>query len=524
MWDWTDRTSVILFDAALSTAVFLTFIVLAMLACRQPARRILLARVALLASVAILPLVAFGRLPRLDVIDTLVESRFFPRSLFLGATNIEATASDAPDTRPVSVAEDRVLPQWLPASASAAGNWLPRGLTLLDLMCAAAGSAWLVLGLAGVHWVIYRSRPPASATRSLFEALVAGRSRAVARTGLRVCSRLRHPVATGFFHPTILIPEALDQADGDVELLRLSLLHEIAHAERSDHWFSTAASMAQAIWFFIPHVWWIRSQLLIDQEFLADRSAAEHYGATSEYASALLALVTPDRAASGPVSRTPARDATAIGTFGVQSPLFQRIMMLLHCPYPVESRTPRVWSWTSRLAVVVASIAAACLVIRWPQASLAVPAPSSASSARSRFQVDHFIAEPLHDGSAAGRSLVYIMPVALPPHFDLSFEVRTSEADLSQIRIAGLPLGVPGGATMASDPLRGPASPGASGSERGATDWHRVHLHSDHRQVSVVVDGHTIPGPSSTAAASYWLTVEPPSHVPAEFRHLMITW
>ena len=85
MWVWMDRIGIILFDAAFSTAVFLTLIVLAMLACRQPARRILLARVAFLASLAIIPIVAWGHLPRLDVIDTFVESRFFPRALFLAA-------------------------------------------------------------------------------------------------------------------------------------------------------------------------------------------------------------------------------------------------------------------------------------------------------------------------------------------------------------------------------------------------------------------------------------------------------
>ena len=83
MWAWMDRIGITLFDATLSAAVFLTFIVLAMLACRQPARRILLARVALLASLAIVPVVGWGRLPRLDVIDTFVESRFFPKALFL---------------------------------------------------------------------------------------------------------------------------------------------------------------------------------------------------------------------------------------------------------------------------------------------------------------------------------------------------------------------------------------------------------------------------------------------------------
>ena len=43
MWVWIDRAGSILFDATLSTAIFLTLVVLAMLVCRQPTRRLLIA-------------------------------------------------------------------------------------------------------------------------------------------------------------------------------------------------------------------------------------------------------------------------------------------------------------------------------------------------------------------------------------------------------------------------------------------------------------------------------------------------
>ena len=329
-------------------------------------------------------------------------------------------------------------------------------------------------------------------------------------------------MVTGLLRPTILIPAALDQSDQDPEPLRLSLLHEIAHAERSDHWFSTAAGMAQAIWFFIPQVWWIRSQLLIDQEFLADRAAAEHYGTSSEYASSLLSLAAPDARGAAAPARNSARDAPVAGTIGVQSPLFQRMMMLLHCPFPVESRTPRVWSWTSRLAVVVASIAAACLVIRWPQASLAVLAPPAAGSPRHLFEVDQFVAQPPQQAPGTERSLLYIIPVALPSHFDLDVEVFSSEADLPQIRIAGQGLGLARGSTTSGPSLPGPDSPHAIDASPAA-DWHRVHIHSDHHHVSVLVDGHAI-STVSRNAASNWLTVEPPPHISVPFRNLMVTW
>jgi len=67
MWMWLDRVSLILFDAALSTGLFLSVVVLAMLVCRQPSRRLLLVRSSLLASLAIIPVVAVLPLPRVDV-------------------------------------------------------------------------------------------------------------------------------------------------------------------------------------------------------------------------------------------------------------------------------------------------------------------------------------------------------------------------------------------------------------------------------------------------------------------------
>jgi hypothetical protein len=338
---------------------------------------------------------------------------------------------------------------------------------------------------------------------------------------LRVSARLRHPVVTGLFRPTILIPEALDCAESDPEPLRLSLLHEIAHAERSDHWFSTIAGMAQAVWFFLPHVWWLRAQLLIDQEFLADRSAAERYGTSSEYASSLLSLATHPGLEPGVKPGPSAGDAPRAGTVGVQSPLFQRMLMLLHCPYPLEPRTPRLWSWTSRVAVIGASIAAACLVIRWPQASFALPAtpPAAAGLASPRFQVTQFVAKPLHEDGNSPRSMIYVMPVALPAAFDLDVDVLSTAAQLAHVRIAGQPLGVRKALPRPADSdSAAPPSPGAD------RIWRHIHLHRDRHRTILTMDNQPVPVASPGAASSNWLTIEPPADGPVEFRNLIVNW
>ncbi|MHB1556542.1 MAG: M56 family metallopeptidase [Isosphaeraceae bacterium] len=516
MLAWMDRIWIILFDASLSTAVFTTFIVLVMLACRQPARRILVARVALLSSLAIVPLVGFGRLPRLDVLDTLIESRFFPRSPFLSS---EPRGEEAP--RSPSESGDweviRLVPSWVVDHESAVARWLPRGLTFVDLACVGLSFAWLILGVGGVQWVIGRSRPASPSTLALFEQLVAGRSGAARSARLRVSARLRHPVVAGLLRPTILIPEALDREDADLEPLRLSLLHEIAHAEQSDHWFSTIAGTAQAIWFFLPQMWWIRSRLMIDQEFLADRSAADRYGTSSEYASSLLSLAVPRRAPRGEIVQdaSPASAASASGTIGVQSPLFQRVLMLLHCPYPVEVRTPRLWSWTSRVGVVVASVLAACLVIRWPQASFALPpTPLAVTGHRSRFQVNQFVAQPIHESRRTQRSLVYVLPLTLPATFDLEVDVQASLSDLASVRIAGIPLDSPRrplAESLPADALNGEA-------------WWHVRMHRDHRRITLAVEGRDVPVAVKSDALANWLTIEPPADRSVAFHKLVVTW
>lgn len=521
MWFWLDRIGTILFDAGFATAVFSTLIVLAMLGCRQPARRILLARVSLLASLAIIPLVAWGHLPRLYVVDTFVESPFFPRALFLAAAALEPTGPPGAGEPVATEGPGRFVPVWLLERVDAGRRWLPRGLTMLDLACVAVGTAWLVLGIGGVQWLIRRSRPPSPEARALFEGLMAAEARGPVRIGLRVCSRLRHPVVSGLFRPVILIPEALDRVDDDPEPLRLSLLHELAHAERWDHWFSTAASVSQSIWFFLPQIWWIRSRLLIDQEFLADRAAAQRYGTSSAYASSLLSLAAPGHPAGRDEPEPePARPGGASETIGVQSPLFQRMMMLLHCPYPLESRTPRVWSWTSRFAVILGSIAAACLVIRWPQATFAVPAPAPAGAPRPRFQAPHFVTEPLLDVDGRLRSRVYVLPFTLPRRYDLDLDARCQAAGPVGIRLVGQSIEIPG---LPDDP--GVAEffpPSLVGDD--TSEWHHVHLHRDARGLTIEVDGRSVPPSGDNGSAREWLTIEPPPSSPVEFRNLVVTW
>jgi beta-lactamase regulating signal transducer with metallopeptidase domain len=513
MWVWIDRASPILFDAALSTAIFLSAIVLAMLICRQPSRRLQIARAALLASLAMLPLVALAPLPRLDLVNSFIEPSLLPPSMTAGSDSLERPA---PGAFLSGLLATWHIPGDLQEYVWIAWRWLPRSLALVDLACVAVGCAWLLLGFWGVRWLLRHSQVPSPATSALFERLTGGAAHG--HVVLRVSPRVRRPVVVGMLRPTILIPPSYDEPESVTELLRLGLLHEIAHAEQADSWFGTVASLAQTVWFFLPHVWWIRSQLLIDQEFLADRAAALRYGTPADYAASLLSLA--ESAPSSPAeTRPPARGEfwPDFGNLDGRSPLFQRMLMLLYCPFRVDVRVSRVWAWTGRLTVVAAAILAACVCIRWPypagarthgQADGAAPTDQS-------FRVADFVAEPMVF-LPGGRALPYIMPVALPTHFDLTVEVLASMTDLANVHIAGHPLG--GG-------QRSPAIPEASWGSFAHTDsWHQIRLVRQGFQLSLWVDGQKMPGPINPQATSEWLTFEPSPDRAAHFRNLIVNW
>ena len=110
-------------------------------------------------------------------------------------------------------------------------------------------------------------------------------------TAVRVSSSVvERPVLVGLRRTTILIPASYEEPEASIEVCRLSLLHELAHAAESDAGFGTIASLAHSVWFFLPHIWWMRSQLMMDQEFIADHTASQRYGAPQDYAASLLSL------------------------------------------------------------------------------------------------------------------------------------------------------------------------------------------------------------------------------------------
>jgi hypothetical protein len=508
MWLVFDMLSRVLIDAGVANAILLSLVVVMMVVTRQPSRRIRLAQTGFYAALLMLPMVVFSPVPRLYPVDWMVRNGLMPPQLLPRSSQF-ATGDPlgrrfkarlgSPGPRPHSAAEWPV------------GEPLTRALTLFHLGGAALGIGWFGLGLWGFRRLLRRSREPSEAAQRIFNELLADLGRAPPHPSLRVSAWLRGPVLGGVARPCILIPERLDDEDVDPSSLRLILLHELAHADRGDVWFGALAGLCQSFWFFLPHLWWLRSQLRIDQEFLADRIAAGPIGDSTAYARWLVGLSSTRSAPEpAPLAAEPAeRSGPPWWRGGFTSPLLQRVAMLLYCPFRVEEHPPAWYSIVMPALLMITAAGVSSFRLLAPLDPSALLHQSRASDPLvSSLNISKFVLVP---GPTA------VLPLALPPTFHLTADVLANEAALEQVRLSGHPL-------VAPDAL-------ADGSSSPDPDEpptpHRIEMRRTLGGMTLTVDEVDVPivdlhdeeldGPQ-------WLTLTPPRDSTAVFRELLVTW
>ena len=116
-----------------------------------------------------------------------------------------------------------------------------------------------------------------------------------------------------------------DAADAE---LRWVFAHELTHLRRRDPWSSWGFGLAQAVYFFLPWFWWVRRQVRLCQEYVADAAAAGAGPAADEYAEFLVSLA---RGTAVPLG------ATGLGS---SSDLLRRVQMLLQPSTRVQGSWP----------------------------------------------------------------------------------------------------------------------------------------------------------------------------------------
>jgi beta-lactamase regulating signal transducer with metallopeptidase domain len=190
--------------------------------------------------------------------------------------------------------------QWI-VTALLAGYAGVAGLFLLRWLLAHAALAWLLRG----------ARPAPASVAEILEELAPGR-----KSRLVVSPRVRVPFSYGLLRPTMVLPASM--ADAPPRVLRWVLAHERSHLERGDGWAGLLLALGQAAFFFVPWFWWLRRQVRLCQEHVADAAAVAAGGAPEDYAEFLLGWIAAPRA---PLVGT--------GVFGSSSDLYRRITMLL---------------------------------------------------------------------------------------------------------------------------------------------------------------------------------------------------
>jgi beta-lactamase regulating signal transducer with metallopeptidase domain len=251
-------------------------------------------------------------------------------------------AGQSPDSLATEAAPEAAPPPawtWHDVTAPAVAAYL--------LVAAALASRWL-LGQWALGRLLRQARPAAPRVRRLFTAMADGAVWPFPR--LRLSRRLRAPVCFGLRRPAVLLPEPMDEA-GDAEL-RWVFAHELTHLRRRDQWSSWGLGLAQAVYFYLPWFWWLRRQVRLCQEYVADAAAADTGDAADEYAEFLVSL------ARGPV--TPL-GATGLGS---SSDLLRRVQMLLQSKTGVHGTWPRGRSLLAAGGLLAAAVFAGGVGLR----------------------------------------------------------------------------------------------------------------------------------------------------------------
>jgi beta-lactamase regulating signal transducer with metallopeptidase domain len=205
---------------------------------------------------------------------------------------------------------------------------------------------WWLVGIAQLVRLCRTATPaPASAVEAFRE--IAGP--AADRVRLLASRRIELPLTFTGLAPVILLPEVVCRDGGAA--LRFCLAHEWSHVERRDAWRWYLATLVQFVFFYQPLFWWLRRQLRLCQDYLADARAAEQAPEAEDYADYLVALAR--RAAGVPMA--------ALGIGDRRSNLYRRILMLLTNREPLERRCLTRWNVGATLAGLLLLFAVAAV-------------------------------------------------------------------------------------------------------------------------------------------------------------------
>ena len=266
---------------------------------------------------------------------------------------------------------------------------LPQWPVLVVLGIFAVGVVWNILKLAYDLWLLRRLKKQAfSPSHELIEMFESVTSAKGMRPGiaLKVHSKLKTPLALGFFRPLILMPETLSDALNSSAKEQI-LKHELAHLLRYDDWTNLYQRLIQACYFFHPAVWLVSLRADVEREIACDDHVLDRAGQAKSYALMLTQFANRER---------DRHLASASAVWNKQSQIKERIEMLLDHH---RNTAPRPARLSTGLLTTAALFVAALTLQYGPRVALADdPVASSsdtpAASGNSNFIFDDEVEEP----------------------------------------------------------------------------------------------------------------------------------
>ena len=224
-------------------------------------------------------------------IATVVMLRSAPSTSVIGSAATFAPPAFAPASVPsnrpagapffasTAVRASAVVEPWLPLVVSV---WFSGVLLLLARF---GGASWRVRRLRRVSLQSPLSRWQETGRRLADRLLI--------RRGFRIVDSMLVdvPSVIGTIRPVILLPvAALTSLTTDqIEAL---LAHELAHIRRRDYAVNIAQTLAEALLFFHPAVWWMSARIREEREHCCDDIAVEVCAEPVVYASALAEIAS----------------------------------------------------------------------------------------------------------------------------------------------------------------------------------------------------------------------------------------
>jgi beta-lactamase regulating signal transducer with metallopeptidase domain/protocatechuate 3,4-dioxygenase beta subunit len=206
-------------------------------------------------------------------------------------------------------------------------------------------AAWWVIGQVLLWRVTRAARPVPPEIVEVFHQMSGTPGRAVLLLRSQtVCL----PFTFTWARPVIVLPASLCDG-GDSQELRFCLAHEWSHVERHDARAWNLTALAGFALFYQPLFWWLRRQLRLCQDYLADDRAAS-LASADDYATYLVCLAR---------ARQSVLALPALGVSDRRSNLYRRIVMLVKDHEPLEHRCRTTWSLAATalagLVMVIAS-------------------------------------------------------------------------------------------------------------------------------------------------------------------------